>query len=119
MVVGIFTIVNIVAKSPDGDIVLTDAEFELHSSKLDRLPLSVKLVIEVLEPGSRLTQKNIMNRTSLSARTVRWALTRLKEENLLITKSYFRRQILYSLKPHPLGVKTARVRGELDEPIGI
>ena len=41
-------------------IVLNDAEFELHGSKLDRLPLSVKLVIEVLEPGSRLTQKDEM-----------------------------------------------------------
>ena len=111
MVVAIFTIVNTDAKSPDGDIVLNDAEFDLHGSKLDRLPLSVKLVIETLEPGSRLTQKDIRNRTSLSARTVRWALNRLKEENLLITRSYFRRQILYSLKPHPLGLKAARSEG--------
>jgi len=110
------TVVNKDAKSPDGDIALNDVEFESHSSKLDRLPLSAKLVIEILKPGSILTQKDIINRTSLSARTLRWALARLKEENLLVTRSYFRRQILYSLKPHPLRVEDKKDAGrpELD-----
>lgn len=81
---------------------MNDAEFELHFSKLDHLPPSAKLVVEALVPGSPLTQKDIMNRTSLSSRTVRWALARLNDKNLLIKRSYFRRQVLYSLRPHSL-----------------
>jgi predicted transcriptional regulator len=81
---------------------LNKAEFELHFSELYHLPPSAKLVVEALEPGRPLTQKDLMNRTSLSSRTVRWALAWLNGKNLLIKRSYFRRQVLYSLRPHSL-----------------
>jgi transcription initiation factor IIE alpha subunit len=63
------------------------------------LPPSAKLVITVLESGSLLTQKEIIKKTYLPARTVRYALTRLKEENLLLRRFYFpdARQSLYGL----------------------
>ena len=50
-----------------------------------------------------MTQKEIINRTYLPARTVRYALSRLKEENLLQQRFYFRdaRQSLYGLKIAP------------------
>jgi hypothetical protein len=53
----------------------------------------------VLESGNLLTQKDIIARTYLPARTVRYALTRLKKENLLLEKFYFQdaRQSLYGL----------------------
>jgi transcription initiation factor IIE alpha subunit len=76
---------------------------------LDRLPPSAKLVIKVLESGSLLTQKEIINKTYLPARTVRYALTRLKEENLLLKRFYFpdARQSLYGLNALSLEVMTA------------
>lgn len=47
-----------------------------------------------------MTQKEIINKTYLPARTVRYALSRLKEENLLQQRFYFQdaRQSLYGLK---------------------
>jgi DNA-binding MarR family transcriptional regulator len=63
----------------------------------------------VLESGSLLTQKEIINKTYLPARTVRYALTRLKEENLLLRRFYFQdaRQSLYGLNVPSLEVMTA------------
>jgi hypothetical protein len=63
----------------------------------------------VLESGSLLTQKDIVNKTYLSARTVRYALTRLREENLLMERFYFQdaRQSLYGLNAQTLEVTTA------------
>ncbi|MDD5736473.1 MAG: helix-turn-helix domain-containing protein [Methanothrix sp.] len=54
---------------------------------------------ELLESESLLTQKEIVTKTYLPARTVRYALNRLKEENLLLERFSFRdaRQSLYSL----------------------
>jgi hypothetical protein len=59
--------------------------------------------------GSLLTQKEIINKTYLPARTVRFALTRLKEENLLLRRFSFRdaRQNLYGLNAPSLEVMTA------------
>jgi transcription initiation factor IIE alpha subunit len=53
----------------------------------------------VLENGSQLTQKDLIRETSLSSRTVRYALTRLKDEKFLIERHYFpdARQSLYGL----------------------
>jgi DNA-binding MarR family transcriptional regulator len=53
----------------------------------------------LLESESLLTQKEIITKTYLPARTVRYALNRLKEENLLQERFSFRdaRQSLYSL----------------------
>jgi DNA-binding MarR family transcriptional regulator len=73
------------------------------------LPPSAKLVFKVLESGSLLTQKDIIAKTYLPARTVRYALTRLKKENLLLKRFYFQdaRQSLYGLNAQALGVVTA------------
>jgi hypothetical protein len=73
------------------------------------LPASAKLVFKVLESGSLLTQKDIIAKTFLPARTVRYALTRLKKENLLLERFYFQdaRQSLYGLNAQALGVVIA------------
>ncbi len=53
-----------------------------------------------------MTQKEIINKTYLPARTVRYVLTRLKEENLILKRFYFpdARQSLYGLNPETVGV---------------
>jgi DNA-binding MarR family transcriptional regulator len=53
----------------------------------------------VLESGSLLTQKDIISKTYLPARTVRYALSRLRDENLIQERFYFQdaRQSLYGL----------------------
>lgn len=63
------------------------------------LPLSARQVIDVLADGGPLTQKEIINRTSLPPRTVRYALDRLRDEEMLMERFCFRdaRQSLYSL----------------------
>jgi len=64
------------------------------------LPPSAKLVFKVLESGSLLTQKDIVAKTYLPPRTVRYALNRLKEQHVLQERFYFQdaRQSLYGLK---------------------
>ena len=54
---------------------------------------------KVLETGNHLTQKDIIRETSLPSRTVRYALGRLKEENIIVERYYFTdaRQSLYGL----------------------
>jgi hypothetical protein len=62
----------------------------------------------VLESGSLLTQKDIISKTYLPARTVRYALSRLKDEDLLSERFYFHdaRQSLYGLNVQTLEVTT-------------
>ncbi|MCX9085390.1 MAG: helix-turn-helix domain-containing protein [Candidatus Methanoperedens sp.] len=66
---------------------------------MDHLPPSAKLVFKVLESNGFLTQKDIAKYTYLPARTVRYALSRLKEEKVLQERFYFQdaRQSLYGL----------------------
>ena len=54
---------------------------------------------KVLETGGQLTQKDLIRETALPSRTVRYALNRLKDENILIERHYFTdaRQSLYGL----------------------
>jgi transcription initiation factor IIE alpha subunit len=56
-------------------------------------------VYKVLETSGQLTQKDLIRETSLPARTVRYALNRLKDENILVERHYFTdaRQSLYGL----------------------
>ena len=58
---------------------------------------------KVLEHGGQLTQKDLIRETSLPSRTVRYALSRLKEEEILVERHYFSdaRQSLYGLNPPP------------------
>ncbi|MCX9010523.1 MAG: hypothetical protein OIN66_05305 [Candidatus Methanoperedens sp.] len=53
----------------------------------------------MLETSGFLTQKDIVRQTYLPARTVRYALNRLREENILQERFYFQdaRQSLYGL----------------------
>ncbi|MFB3766497.1 MAG: winged helix-turn-helix transcriptional regulator [Methanotrichaceae archaeon] len=55
----------------------------------------------MLESDGLLTQKDIIARTYLPARTVRYALNRLKEQHFLQERFYFQdaRQSLYGLSP--------------------
>jgi transcription initiation factor IIE alpha subunit len=66
---------------------------------IGHLPPSAKLVYKVLETNGHLTQKDLIRETSLPSRTVRYALGRLKENNVLVERHYFTdaRQSLYGL----------------------
>jgi hypothetical protein len=57
----------------------------------------------VLEYGGLLTQKEIAEQSYLPPRTIRYALNRLKDEDFLQERFYFKdaRQSLYGLKNVP------------------
>ncbi len=63
------------------------------------LPPSAKLVAKVLEYNDTMTQQQIAEETLLPARTVRYALNRLDEENVIASRFSFSdaRKRLYSL----------------------
>ena len=65
------------------------------------LPPSSKTVLEILDAGGAMTHKDIVQKTHLAPRTVRYALKKLKERHLIIEKFNFRdaRQIIYLHKP--------------------
>lgn len=71
-----------------------------NNEKIENLPPSAKLVFKVLEYSGLLTQKEIAQETYLPARTVRYALNRLKKEKILEERFCFKdaRQSLYGLK---------------------
>ncbi|MFB3764747.1 MAG: MarR family transcriptional regulator [Methanotrichaceae archaeon] len=79
---------------------------ELNSLKIEHLPPSAKLVFKVLESGAFLTQKDIVAETYLPPRTVRYALDRLKEQDILQERFYFQdaRQSLFGLVPDAVEV---------------
>jgi transcription initiation factor IIE alpha subunit len=66
---------------------------------IDDLPPSAKLVFKVLEYKGSLTQKEIVEESMLSARTVRYALERLEELEVVTEDVYFAdaRQSLYEV----------------------
>ncbi|MCM1986773.1 winged helix-turn-helix transcriptional regulator [Methanococcoides seepicolus] len=70
---------------------------------IEGLPPSAKLVFKVLEYGGLLTQKEIAEQSYLPPRTIRYALGRLKDEDFLQERFYFKdaRQSLYGLKNKP------------------
>jgi predicted transcriptional regulator len=61
------------------------------------LPPSSKTVLEILDMGGAMTHKDLVQKTHLAPRTVRYALKKLKERQLIIEKFNFRdaRQIIY------------------------
>jgi hypothetical protein len=77
---------------------LNDRNYE----KLEKLPPSAKLVFKTLEAKGQMTQKDIIRETILPPRTVRYAISRLKKENVLTERFYFidSRQSLYDIKRH-------------------
>ncbi|MFD1644187.1 ArsR family transcriptional regulator [Haloarchaeobius litoreus] len=80
--------------------------------ELEELPPSAKLVYKVLEYDGPLTQKQIVQESMLSARTVRYALERLQEIDLVNQDVYFAdaRQSLYEIEEE----KVAADGGEAD-----
>ena len=69
--------------------------------RLEDLPPSAKLVYKVLEYHGSLTQKEIVEESMLSPRTVRYALERLEDNRVIEEDIYFAdaRQNLYQLAP--------------------
>jgi len=78
------------------------------------LPPSSKLVYKTLVWNGRLTQQEIIERSLLSARTVRDALSRLEEHDVVERNVYYRdaRQNVYTLADRDRG----RERGSGTEP---
>ncbi|HJK27193.1 MAG TPA: winged helix-turn-helix domain-containing protein, partial [Methanocorpusculum sp.] len=54
------------------------------------LPKSSVKVLSVLDPHTSLTHKEISQLTGLSPRTIRYALKKLKEHDMLVEKLNFR-----------------------------
>lgn len=71
---------------------------------MNPLPPSSKTVLRILGRGGVMTHKDIVNTSHCSPRTVRFALKRLKEHELIIEKMNMRdmRQILYQGRTVPL-----------------
>jgi DNA-binding MarR family transcriptional regulator len=82
--------------------VYTQESLPPANNRIERLPPSAKLVFKVLEVSGQLTQKDIAARSYLPNRTVRYALGRLRSENLIVESFCFRdaRQSLYGLQNH-------------------
>lgn len=61
------------------------------------LPPSSRTVLGILDAGGAMTHKDIVQKSQLAPRTVRYALKKLKERHLIIEKFNFRdaRQIIY------------------------
>ncbi len=66
---------------------------------IEYLPPSARMVFDVLASHGPLTQKDLISKTDLPPRTVRYALGRLKEESIIRECFYFpdARQSLYGL----------------------
>ena len=64
------------------------------------LPPSSRTVLEILDTGGAMTHKDLVKKSRLAPRTVRYALKKLKERHLIIEKFNFRdaRQIIYQQK---------------------
>ena len=71
--------------------------------ELEDMPPSAKLVLKVLEYRGALTQKEIIEESMLSARTVRYALERLEDLEIVTEDIYFAdaRQNLYEVTEVP------------------
>ena len=71
-----------------------------------KLPPSSKRIMNILEEDGQMTHKELVTRSHLAPRTVRYALKKLKENKLIQEKFNFRdaRQIIYQLKSAPAQV---------------
>jgi predicted transcriptional regulator len=65
------------------------------------LPPSSKMVLQILDSGGAMTHKDLVQKSKLAPRTVRYALKKLKERQMIIEKFNFRdaRQIIYQNRP--------------------
>jgi DNA-binding MarR family transcriptional regulator len=73
---------------------------------MNSLPPSSKIVLRILGNEGAMTHKDIVKKSHCAPRTVRYALRKLKERNLLIEKANLRdmRQIIYQYRMIPLQV---------------
>lgn len=78
---------------------------------VEYLPPSAKLVFNTLVSSGPLTQKDLISKTDLPPRTVRYALCRLKEESVIREYFYLRdaRQSLYKLNSEASSAALAKV----------
>jgi DNA-binding MarR family transcriptional regulator len=79
-------------------------QIKLHHQKhLKELPLSSKIVLEILSRDGAMTHKDIVKRSHCSPRTVRYALKKLTDEKLLTLKMNMQdmRQIVYQYRMTP------------------
>jgi DNA-binding MarR family transcriptional regulator len=82
-------------RSRQADSPLSDPEFR---ETLRELPPSAKLVAKVLESTAPLSQGQLAEESLLPDRTVRYALNRLEEEDLIESRYSFhdaRKQVYY------------------------
>lgn len=72
---------------------------QVDTEQLCDLPPSAKLVYKVLEYDGKMTQRQLVEETRLSARTVRYALNELQSVDAIEKDIYFAdaRKRLYSL----------------------
>lgn len=77
----------------------TEAVTDDHLEAVKELPPSAKLVAKVLEYNDTLTQSEIAEETLLPPRTVRYALSRLEDVDVVDSRFSFAdaRKRLYSL----------------------
>jgi predicted transcriptional regulator len=70
----------------------------MHTSSL---PPSSKTVLQILDKSGAMTHKDLVTKSKLAPRTVRYALKKLKEHQMIIEKFNFRdaRQIIYQNRP--------------------
>lgn len=70
----------------------------MHTSPL---PPSSRTVLRLLNSGGAMTHKDLVKKSNLAPRTVRYALKKLKERRMIIEKFNFRdaRQIIYQNRP--------------------
>ena len=78
---------------------------EQQVQKLGHLPPSAKLVYAIIRANRQMTQKEIIRESYLPERTVRYAISRLKAENVLAEYLSVAdaRQSLYRLAPAEQG----------------
>lgn len=81
---------------------------------IETAPPSAKLVFKVLEYNGALTQKEIVDRSMLSQRTVRDALTRLRDLGVVSKEVYIpdARQNLYKLTTSHTSENTQQATAE-------
>ncbi|MDH7509750.1 MAG: helix-turn-helix domain-containing protein [Methanolinea sp.] len=68
---------------------------------MEHLPPSSLIVLHILDENGAMTHKEIVKKSRLAPRTVRYALKKLKEQNLIAEKFNFRdaRQVIYLSRP--------------------
>jgi len=79
----------------DGDDLLSEAEYR---DRLRELPPSAKLVAKVLEGDAPLSQGQLADESLLPDRTVRYALNRLEDAEIVGSRYSFkdaRKQVYY------------------------